>query len=221
MDMNTFTSYVSACHESQNYSGPSVYFHTKVIEKYRTTGHYDNLLSDNQYIEYIYATLSSWGMHRMTKNVLLKEFENFKEVINFNRDGLIELNKYKLETIQSIKDIEDLLLKVFNNLIVMEKGSKIVGTSKALHHLLPDLVPPIDRRNTINFFYEDPLKKQVSIPKDEDKCFLEILGEYLEITRKLNLTFRGYLHKNIFDTSVPKIIDNAIIGFVQKEEGKV
>ncbi len=219
--MNTFKSYVLACHKSQNYSGPSVYFHTRVIEKYRNTDNYDKLLSDNQYIEYIYATLTSWGMHRMTKNVLLKEFKEFKKTIDLNRDSLIELNKYKLETIQSIEDMKKSLLKVFNNLIVMKKGSKIVGTSKALHHLLPDLVPPIDRRNTINFFYEDPLKKQVSIPKDEDKSFFEILGEYIDITKNLNLTLRSFPNKNVFDTSVPKIIDNAIIGFIQKKEGKV
>ena len=219
-DMDTFKAFVIACHNSKNYSGPSIYFHIKAIDKYRSVENYDNLLSDDQYIEYIYATLAAWGMHRMTKNVLMKEYKNFKNAIELIRDSLVELKEYKLETIQSIEDIKNPLLMAFSDLNVMERGSKIVGNSKALHHLLPDLIPPMDRRNTINFFYEDPLKKEVSIPKDEDECFLEILSEYIYITRRLKLTFRDFPDKNSFDTSVPKIIDNAIIGFIQIKRDK-
>ncbi len=225
-DMDTFKEFVRACHKSMNYSGPSLYFHFQTIEKYRQIKDYDNLLSCNQYLEYLYATLTAWGMHRMTKNVLMKEYKDFKDTIKSNRGHLKELNKYKLETIQNIEDIKDPLLKVFYELKVMEKGTKIVGNSKALHHLLPDLIPPIDRRNTINFFYEDPLKppnKGVSISKDhEEKYFLEIMSEYIDITKRLNLTLNSFQDKDkCFDTSVPKIIDNAIIGFIQKKEGKV
>jgi hypothetical protein len=43
----------------KDFGGPSVYFHIQAIKEQAT-----NFLSD-RHIEMIYATLASWGMHRM------------------------------------------------------------------------------------------------------------------------------------------------------------
>ena len=61
----------------KEFGGPSVYFHIQAIKEQEI-----NFLSD-RHIEMIYATLASWGMHRMgdpeeTKAKMV-EFDIFKQ----------------------------------------------------------------------------------------------------------------------------------------------
>src|SRR4030042_662716 len=103
--------------------------------------------------------------------------------------------------------IKALLTKIFININIMRSSSKLVGDSKAFHFLLPDLIPPMDRKNIIKFFYNrDNYKKE-----EEVKIFLEILDKFCFINKKLNLDQNNFT--GCWDTSIPKIIDNAIIGY--------
>jgi hypothetical protein len=63
----------------KEFGGPSVYFHVQSIKEQES-----NFLSD-RHIEMIYATLASWGMHRMgdpeeTKAKMV-EFVDFRKSI--------------------------------------------------------------------------------------------------------------------------------------------
>ncbi len=42
---------------------------------------------------------------------------------------------------------------LFRAINVMTTGTSIVGNSKVFHHLLPNIVPPIDRRYTLKFLF--------------------------------------------------------------------
>jgi hypothetical protein len=44
------------------------------------------------------------------------------------------------------------LQPLYQALDVSESGATVVANSKALHHLLPRLVPPVDRQYTLRFF---------------------------------------------------------------------
>ena len=69
-----------------DFGGPSVYFHTQAIQEQK-----ENFLSD-RHIEMIYATLSSWGMHRMGDPKVTKakmvEFDDFKRSIRTHGNHL-------------------------------------------------------------------------------------------------------------------------------------
>ena len=57
-------SIMSACNSIETFTtnlfvGPSLYFHQKALECYEK-----EFLSD-RHLEYVYATLVAWGMHRM------------------------------------------------------------------------------------------------------------------------------------------------------------
>lgn len=77
--------------------GPSKYFYSKLI-RYHQKKSLKNLLSDNLFYEYIYATLVSWGMHRMgPKGAHMTEFNTFKKSIWSCRKELLVLDGLVLE----------------------------------------------------------------------------------------------------------------------------
>jgi hypothetical protein len=47
------------------FPGPGLYFHERAIERRRTHDSVQGLLRDRCFLEYVYAVLPAWGMHRM------------------------------------------------------------------------------------------------------------------------------------------------------------
>ncbi|TFG11203.1 MAG: hypothetical protein EU535_07520 [Promethearchaeota archaeon] len=209
-----FNKYIKTFYDMQELPNSSFFFHKKVLETYNQNL-YTNLFSNDHYFEYIYATLATWGMDRLFKSASLQEFHKFKQSAIHHKELLEKLASFKINQLdeKSLKEIKKDILELFNNLIIMRSDSKIVGLSKTLHHFLPELILPIDRKYTINFFYKDNLKGYPNINKnDEENMFISIFEQSYYICKELNLTKADL--KNKWDTSIPKLIDNAIIGFV-------
>lgn len=138
-----------------DFGGPSVYFHTQAVRE-----HDANFLSD-RHIEMIYATLASWGMHRMegpsrykSENV---EFEDFKQSILSHSDDLQQARRLKMDscTQEQYEQSIESLKEVYFSLKVSISNATIVAHSKTLAHILPNLIPPIDRQYTVRFFTQD------------------------------------------------------------------
>lgn len=95
---------------------------------------------------------------------------------------------------------------------VSQSQTRIVAGSKALHHMLPDLVPPIDRQYTFQFFMG-----QKSVHRGDASAFREWFPYFCLIGRSCRAEIEHILQRGGFmATSRAKIIDNAIIGFIQK-----
>jgi len=105
----------------------------------------------------------------------------------------------------------NMLEKLFGNIKVMKSTSKIVGTSKTLHFLLPRLVMPIDRTYTLNFLYGN--NKYDSTLNMEIDTFKEVFGKFRDIAMKLSLS-KDDVDNQGWNTTVPKLINNAIIGYM-------
>ena len=166
----------------------------------------------------------------MDKTARLKNFCEFKNIIQ-NDDNVNLLKKLSIYELNDLnnnakKEIKPFLSALFRNLKIMKEGRLLIGTSKILHHLLPHLILPIDR-HTLNFFYEEEFKKELAKIKiyqkmaaseeEQERTFLEIFnGSYL-INKKLDLRtiYLERKDKENFTTSIPKLIDNAIIGYVE------
>ncbi|HEX7569783.1 MAG TPA: hypothetical protein VF492_04705, partial [Verrucomicrobiae bacterium] len=59
-------------HKAGVFSGPSVYFHLKSLKASRDKNF-------DSFAEYVYATLASWGMHRMgPSGAKMGDFEKFR-----------------------------------------------------------------------------------------------------------------------------------------------
>lgn len=114
-------------------------------------------------------------------------------------------------------DTEEIALELWNlieSLEIVTNDSKIVSGTKALHHLLPDLVPPMDHAYTQPFFE----RHHPDFQYRGGSTFTEILvycsyiskmanaGSYVEIEQK----------EKTWHTSISKVIDNAVIGYCIK-----
>jgi hypothetical protein len=210
--IKNFETYLNYFNTNIKFSGPSIYFHIKVIEKIRNTQPYEALFNDNIFFDYIYAVLASWGMHRMgDKTAKMSDFEDFRQSILDNKEELIKLSSYKLQQLTGAeyRETKRGLSKSFDALQVMDSDAKLVGNSKALHHLLPDLVVPIDRTHTLRFFFNN-----TNITYDEKSLFLELFDRFREIAKDVDLS---KVPLDGFNTSVPKIIDNAIMGYAMQK----
>ncbi len=214
----TFISYVTKYYNRKtDFPNSSYYFHKKVIGNISTAKVHKDLFKDKLFLEFVYATLSTWGLDRMDGGARLVEFNIFRKSVLDNALMLEKLTNYKISEINDIErqEIKDTLSILFDSLEVMIKDVKLVGVAKALHHLLPDLAPPIDRKYTLNFFYGNNEYGE----KDQKDKFMKSFDKFCLITKELNLTEKDL--SNRWDTSVPKLIDNAIIGYVSNTSKKL
>jgi hypothetical protein len=77
--------------------------------------------------------------------------------------------------------------------------------------VLPDLVPPIDRQYTFQFF-----TGQKAVTSGDERAFLEWFPYFAEIGRRAASEIRAAVERGGFMATGPaKVIDNAIIGFMQ------
>ena len=83
-----------------------------------------------------------------------------------------------------------------------------------LHHLLPDLVPPMDREYTRMFFQWYGQQFQ----NNPDKAFFDMYIRCLRIARRTNPD--QYIGEG-WRTSKTKILDNGIVAYCQKKNIKI
>ncbi|MDD4877635.1 MAG: hypothetical protein PHO02_01210 [Candidatus Nanoarchaeia archaeon] len=208
-----FFNLIKKCNGTFREISPSLYLYKKIVEMHNCSKNINELLQDNEFFELIYITLKAWNMNQ--RKAKLAPFNEFKKSIQDNESTINELYPYRLESL-SQTELESVLNKLkllFYNLNVMKSKTKIVGVSKTLHFLLPHLVIPMDRKYTMDFFYGHNAYSQ-NIDK-EFQIFKEIFNKSYEIAKQLKLSNKDIDNFN-WNTSVPKLIDNAIIGMKSK-----
>lgn len=209
---------------SNDFGGPSIYFHNRSLEEKKR-----NFLGES-HIENIYATLTSWGMHRMgNTKTKMTVYNDFKNSILKQKQSLVELKDLKIQDLLGNKDdVLNELTRICFSFSVSISNSKIVGNSKTLAHILPDLVPPIDRQYTIRFFTNEPKSSNNSKGlyktlanfngiESEQKYFRHIFDKTLEFTQHIKNDKQVFLD-NSFNTSYPKIFDNLIMAYIKSEK---
>ena len=126
-------------------------------------------------------------------------------------EALAKVNLWQI-TADGWRELEN----VFKSMNVMASGTRIVGNSKVLAHLCPNLVAPIDREYTLQYLRG---KTTVTNGKDcEWLLFEEILRKFFAQVYD-DSGFQASAEKWLsnqklyaWDTSHLKIIDNLLIG---------
>lgn len=205
-----------------DFSGPSVHFHQRALEEMSRE------FLGKTHLEMVYATLASWGMHRMgvTKTKLV-EYSKFEEAILKLKPDLLELKGLRIEDISST-DLPSLIRRLTDicfALVVSESGSRLVGNSKTLAHILPHLVPPIDRQYTLRFFTTEPeallndqgkLRHVQNLDKDSEVEYFEKIMQRAYDFIKILKTEAQIPLSYPFNTSYPKIFDNLIVAYLKR-----
>jgi len=208
------------------FGGPSIYFHVQSIKEQETA-----FLSD-RHLEMIYATLASWGMHKMgdTKTKMVG-FPEFKEAIIRNRNQLQQFYNLGMDSCsqEQYQEYVDNLRQVYCDLKVSKSKATIVAHSKTLAHILPNLIPPIDSHYTVRFFKQDKKDffyqsgkrvgkyRTITLPQGISKQF----DDFKTYCCRIKMLFDRSDHqlftidKESFNTSFPKIMDNLIMAFVK------
>lgn len=200
--------YHFAYYKEEKFRGPSLYFHRRSLEA-RNNEKFETFL------EYIYATLASWGMHRMGKGgSKMQSFDVFKESVIKVKRFIDEAESIDFRNIKSTDWF--LLEEIFKTINVMASGTSLVGNSKVMAHLLPYIVPPIDRQHTLMYLYE-----KTNIKNDlnhEWELMKEIIGDFFVLIACDETFFekaRVWINDQMsfpWDTSTLKVIDNLVIG---------
>ena len=137
--------YHEAYYKAETFRGPSLYFHRRALETRQSPA---SLL----HLEYVYATLASWGMHRMGKGgSKMRSFDVFRRSIEPLQSRVIEAQKFDFWEMDDEK--WTLLKEIFSGVKIMTSGTRLVGNSKVMHHMLLDVVPPIDREYTLWYLF--------------------------------------------------------------------
>lgn len=209
-----FKRYVSLYNEMYRVDSDSKHLYIELIGKFRRSQEYRKLiLKDSSYIQLAYRTLEAWNMNQ--RGARLADFRSYERSITENIERLSSLSRYRLETLnraQSDSLLADLWV-LFNNLVVMTTKARIVGVSKTLHFLLPDLIMPVDRANILSLLYLGG--RYSSEPQKEFADFKDILLAYSKLAQHLGLSTVDVDGVG-WNMSIPKLIDNAIIGFISE-----
>jgi hypothetical protein len=190
-------------YEGKRFSGPSLHFHRRALTAIA-----------GEKTEMVYALLVSWGMHRMGGGPQMNEFDIFSASI---LEHLPAIQSLCSKNIDNVTETEfNILEVVFENLNAMRSSRKIVAFSKILAHYLPDIIAPIDNEYTLRFVFGRP---RIPDHWDEFGLFRNIhfnLFKKVVTHEHFLLSASQWLNNPDFpwDTSLPKIVDNLIIGKV-------
>ena len=204
--------YHTLFYEKFPFGGPSLHFHERALS---ATG--------NNKIEMIYAMLVSWGMHRMGGGAQMHAFSTFKNSITKQNGKIAEIADKISTNNFSYSEMKDL----FESIEPMKSRKKLVGHSKVLAHFFPDVVSPIDGEYTLQFTFGIGRKNLPSNFGEFEffeqfhsrlvKPLINDAGFKIKCENWIHLSSRGNYP---WDTSLPKIIDNLIIGKMYGEKAQ-
>lgn len=215
----------NAYEEFRSFGGPSVYFHERCLlaatEEFLSIRH----------VEMLYATLASWGMHRMgdpgATKTKLTEWDLFHNSIMEQRANLEPFRGVRMLGVSEREYSEAVvaLKPHYREFKLSVSAATVVVNSKALFHIFPEFIPPIDRQYTIRFFEQPPERwrdsmgkfRMVNLPPDFDGQFDVFCRVCVGIKR-----LADQIEPQIFDherldhgVTAPKAMDNAIVNYVK------
>ena len=167
--------------------------------------------ADDAFLEDLYRILKAWYGRRAW---LLIPFDNsFKQEIRKAACKLDHLSGLSIIGANyDVGTVAGQLWNVIGNLTMTTADAKIVSGTKAIHHLVPNLIPPMDNRYTGDFFLG------YGIGQGRETVFRRIYQAFTDLTHSLacNEEFMERVGRD-FNTSVTKTVDNAIIGYVENK----
>ncbi len=200
--------YHEAYYKAETFRGPSLYFHHRALETRRPPGSVTHL-------ECVYATLVSWGMHRMGRGgSKMQSFDMFRQSIESLQDNISEAQTFEFRQMNDMKWA--VLKEIFQGINIMASGTSLVGNSKVMHHMMPNIVAPVDRKYTLQY-----LRGNTNIKNDLDHEWqimkVIILDFFIpvacdkELGRKAS-RWMANQDEYPWDTSILKVVDNLVIG---------
>jgi hypothetical protein len=179
-------------------------YHVETISLRRRLGSAKAALSDEVFQQSLYRTLQAWGIGSRASS--LRHFSDFVAALQVQAAAIEELDGLAIDQpTLDVLTVRGKLARLTQSLDIVGNKARIVPGSKALHHLLPELVVPIDREYTQRFFdWANP-----TLQYSPERCFQEAFDVFVRIARTADPA--QYVGDGWY-TSRTKVIDNAIVG---------
>jgi hypothetical protein len=195
--------------------------HKKTIDLRRQLGTASAALADDRFLDSLAETLKAWGIG--SHDAILVKTHEFRRQLRNQAEEITALDGILIDNADT--STGDRLWRIIRSLdIVLGRRalkptqSKIVGGSKALHHILPELMPPIDRTYTAWFLLRIEAQHFQNYSQ-EAETFRVAFESFRAIAKGANPV--QYVSRYEWNTSRTKVIDNAIVGFVSGLRDKV
>ena len=180
-------------------------WHKRTMDLRKDLGGAANSIDSDEYLRALHNTLDAFGMD--IKGAKLKEYDIFAASVREYRRDIVALEHEGVGVAQINEKVTRELWRIIQEMKLSWTKSQTVTGSKTLHHLLPHLLPPIDRRYTRRFFRYHSSQFQYY----PEGAFKRMLSYFAQIAQRVDLA--SYLGTAPWATSESKMIDNAIIGY--------
>jgi hypothetical protein len=179
-------------------------YHVETIRLRRQLGSARAALADPAFQRSLYKTLQAWGIG--SRASALRPLPEFVAALKAKASTVEELDGLAIDHPSlDVDTVGASLARLAQSLDIVSNKARIVPGSKALHHILPEMVVPIDREYTQRFFeWANP-----TFQNSPERCFREAFTAFVTIARETNAA--RYVGDGWY-TSRTKVIDNAIVG---------
>ncbi len=185
-------------------------FHLETIGLRRQLGSVTNALADDAFLHALYRTLQAWGIGARASNLVTEA--DFLTALRSRASELAAFDGMQIDDRQlHVNAVTQQLWRTISTLGIVSNNSSVVAGTKALHHILPELVVPVDRAYTQKFFRWHNPEFQYGQAAAFEHCFLS----FVQIARAVNP--QQYVGKG-WNSSRTKVIDNAIVGMLLDEK---
>lgn len=176
----------------------------------RELGSAAKALAENRFISSLYRTLQAWGIGARAS--LLLPVEHFSSILRSRASDIAAFDGLCIDDpALNPASVAEKLWQTIDTLGIVTNDTRIVAGTKALHHILPDLVVPVDRAYIQRFFgWHNP-----EFQYGQADVFHRSFAAFVEIARRANPA--QYVGTG-WNSSRTKVIDNAIVGMLCEEK---
>jgi hypothetical protein len=211
---SAFGHYVHVHDEQVPFTGEQLAAHRACIALRQRAGSVCAAVRDEQFVQALRRTLRAWGIGVRASRLVSDH--DFTAALYAALPSLEDLEPFAIDSGDLPEDITRRLWLLIDSLGVVENKAKIVAGTKTLHHLLPDLVVPMDRAWTGTFF-------QFHLPEWQDpdsqrRIFRLAYTQFAAVAGRVQPG--QYVTGQGWRTSRSKVIDNALIGYCKAELGE-
>lgn len=205
-----FQRFLSVYDSSVPFSAEQLALHRATVEARRSVASASAAAQDPRFVSDLRKTLVAWRMAQRGSRLL--DEDHFSAALLRAAPLIEELEPFRIDDLHLPDDVDDEVWRAIEELGVVENDAKIVAGTKALHHLLPDLVPPMDRAWTGMFFSLHAPEWQGEAQR---RTFLRMFRAFRRIATEVDLN--AFVGSAPWRTSTSKLLDNAVIGFCLEE----
>jgi len=183
--------------------------HVDTIHLRRELGSAFCAATDREFCNSLYRTLREWGIG--TRGSHPVSCEAFADALAACASEIAKLDGLTIDDpALDVPMVAGEVWRLIESLGIVTNDSKIVSGTKTMHHLLPDLVVPVDRTYTQVFFGFQNSDLQYGAKSKFPKMF----DVFARIARRAGVN-RYVGTGEPWRTSRTKVIDNALVDYVE------